>query len=539
MNGKRLITLGYILMFWGVLPGILGALAAWGERAFGPALRLPSLLTAGLLLAGLSGIMLALSIVQYTRAAGSLPISAFPPRRLIRSGVFGVWRHPIYLFSVFFFSGLAMTRWPAGSLLVVLPTLVLGTFIYARIEEAGLKKRFGSLYDGHRRQTSILVPRLAHILRGLFAVLSRFYFRFEVSGGEAATLAPPFVVISAHRNYLDPVFVSLALKAPVHFITTFEMFRSPASRLLFSRLFSLPTKRYKPDVRSSLEIRRRLLEGCVVGVFPEAERSWTGAMLGFKPEVLKFLRRHSDIPILPLRLEGTYAAWPRWGRGPRRAKVSAVIEKPLFAGRGESPSELEAKLSRLIEPRTAPEPRPGRVSAEGIESLIYRCPECLSFDTIRSGRGPDFGCSKCRASFSLLPDLSIQTSGSGARASLASLAARIRVAPENPASGGESSVFRARARLRIEKLGRLEAFGAGRLDLTDGRIGFESGGAQMHIDLDSVRSVVIEGARKLQVYGGRPARLFQFTHLDQSALKWQDLVVEAVRRRVGFAPSTA
>ena len=78
MTGKKLITLGYILVFWGVLPGILAALAAWGERAFGPALRLPTLLTAGLLLAGLSGIMLALSIVQYTRAAGSLPISALP-----------------------------------------------------------------------------------------------------------------------------------------------------------------------------------------------------------------------------------------------------------------------------------------------------------------------------------------------------------------------------------------------------------------------------------------------------------------------------
>ncbi len=539
MAGRKLVTLGYIVTFWGVLPGILAALAAWGERAFGPRLRLPNILPAALLLAAASGFMLALSIVQYTRASGGLPISAFPPRQLIRSGVFGIWRHPIYLFSVFFFSGLAMVFWPAGAILVVFPSLALGAFIYAQLEEGELKKRFDSVYDGHRRQTSILVPRLAHILRGLFAVLSRFYFRFEVSGGVADTLAPPFVVISAHRNYLDPVFVSLALKIPVHFITTFEMFRSPVSRLLFSRLFSLPTKRYKPDVRSSLDIRRRLLEGCVVGVFPEAERSWTGAMLGFKPEVLKLFRRHSDIPILPLRLEGTYAAWPRWARGPRRTKVSAVIEKPLFAGRGESPSELEAKLSRLIEPRTAQEPRPRPVAASGIEELIYRCPECLSFDTIRSGRGPDFGCSKCRASFSLLPDLSIQTSGSGARASLASIAARIRVAPENPASGGESSVFQARARLCIEKLGRFESVGAGILDLSESRLSFESVSDPVRIDLEAIRSVVVEGARRLQVYGGRPARLFQFSLLDQSALKWQDLVAGAVRSRRGVSPSTA
>lgn len=35
MVRKKLVTLGDILVFWGALPGILAALAAWGERAFG------------------------------------------------------------------------------------------------------------------------------------------------------------------------------------------------------------------------------------------------------------------------------------------------------------------------------------------------------------------------------------------------------------------------------------------------------------------------------------------------------------------------
>ena len=154
MVRRKLVTLGYILVFWGFLPGILAALADRGERIFGPALRLPNLVPAALLLAGLSGVMLALSIIQYTRASGSLPISAFPPRQLLRSGVFGIWRHPIYLFSVFYFTGLAMIFRPAGAIMAVFPSLALGTFIYARVEERGLRRRFGSVYDGHRRQTS-------------------------------------------------------------------------------------------------------------------------------------------------------------------------------------------------------------------------------------------------------------------------------------------------------------------------------------------------------------------------------------------------
>jgi len=539
MAKKNLITFGYILAFWGLLPGILVALAAWGERVFGPGLRLPNLVPAGLLLAGTSGVLLVLSIAQYSRAAGSLPISAFPPQRLIRSGVFGIWRHPIYLFSVFFWSGAEMIFWPAGTLLVAFPALALGALAYARMEERALSKRFGSIYDGHRRQTSILIPRLFHFVRPLLSVLCRVYFRYEASGGENAAPAPPFFVISAHRNYLDSIFISLALNVPVHFVTTFEMFRKTGSRCLFLKLLGLPKKRYKPDVRNALDIRRRLLEGCAVGIFPEAERSWTGAMMAFKPEVLKLLQSYPDIPILPVRLEGTYAAWPRWARGPRRSNVSAIIERPVFVGRGETPAGLEARLSRLVEPRLAPGSGRRPPGAAGIESLIYRCPECLSYDTVQSGKGPEFGCSKCRARFSLLPDYSVKKPGDDLRASLERLSRPIRIVTDNQLSAPDALITWGQADLAVEKFGRFEAVGAGRLELTPRRLTFDSGSAIYPIELDSIRSVVIEGARKFQVYGGAPAALFQFEFPGQSALKWQSLAVEIVRNRHGFSPSTA
>ena len=165
MARKQLVALGYILVFWGVLPGILVILAALGERVLGPGLPMPDLVPMGLTLAGVSGVLLALSIVQYTRATGNLPISAFPPQRLIRSGVFGLWRHPIYLFFILFFGGFSVVFWPTGAVLAAVPALVLMTFVYARLEEYGLERRFGSLYRGHRRQTAIVVPRLIQFVR--------------------------------------------------------------------------------------------------------------------------------------------------------------------------------------------------------------------------------------------------------------------------------------------------------------------------------------------------------------------------------------
>lgn len=539
MAPKKLIILGYILVFWGALPGVLAALALWGQHLLGSWLHLPKLVAAGVIIAATSGIMLALSIVQFTRASGNLPISAFPPQKLIRTGVFGIWRHPIYLFSVFFFSGVGVIFWPAGFMLVAFPVFALGTLLYARTEEAALEKRFGSAYDGHRRQTAILIPRLFYLIRPLVAVLSFVFLRFKVSGRENGDIAPPFFVISAHRCYLDSFFISLALRVPVHYITTFEMFRRPASRCFFSKLLGLPKKRYRPDVRNALDIRRRLLEECAIGIFPEAERSWTGAMIGFKPEVLKLLRIFRDVPILPVRVEGAYAVWPRWAAGPQRSQVSVSVEKPVFAGPGESPADLEARLRRLIEPQRASASPLRPTAAGGIESMIYRCPECLSFDSIQSGKGHGFQCSNCLARFELFSDFSIQKIGRDVRTTLQSVSRRVFVGPEELTLASPPGVAGARAELSVEKCGRFKAVGNGRLSLSARDITFQSSAALVRIDLESVRAVVIEGAKKLQVYGGRPVCLFQFKLPDESVLKWQHSVVETVRRRFRFSPSTA
>ena len=541
MATKTLVSVGYILTFWGVLPSVLAALAAWGQRVLGANPPFPGLRGAAITLAAGSGIMLAVAIVQYTRASGRLPISAFPPRKLIRSGVFGIWRHPIYLFSVLFFSGLGVAAWPVGYSLVSFPVLVLGTALYVKNEEAGLEKRFGRAYNGHRRQTSIIVPRFIHVVRFVSAAVCRVFFRFEASGRENGKIDPPFFVIAAHRNYLDPVFVSLAVDVPVHFVTTSERFRTRLSRFVFVRLLGLPKKRYTPDLRNGLDIRRRLIEGCAVGIFPEAERSWTRGMLGFKPQALKLLLRYHDIPIVPIRLEGAYESWPRWVSRPHRGNVTASVGKPVFLTGKERPADLEARLSELILPRRTVGSPWKPIAGRGIETLVYRCPECLCFDAVRSGPGREFWCTRCPATFDMLPDFSVRTTGQGAPVSLERVSRRVFVGPDGPALPQVSADgFTAdRALLAMEERGRLKTVGTGRLDLSAAGLVFVSPGALVRFDLGALQAVVVEGAGILQIYGGRPAGLWQIHLSGQSVLKWQHIIAEAVRSVRGAYPTTA
>jgi hypothetical protein len=260
-------------------------------------------------------------------------------------------------------------------------------------------------------------------------------------------------------------------------------------------------------------------------------------MAGFKPEALRLVWSLPDVPILPVRLEGTYAVWPRWAKGPRRAKVTVRFEAPLFAGQAGAPAALEARLSELIRPRESPIDARRPMSSRGIETVLYRCPECRRFDAIRSGRGGRFECSGCLAAFKLLPGFEVLKSKGSARSPLASLARSVRVGPEAGLSDEALRPAPARVELAIERNGRLETAGTGRLGLAEDHLAFASAGPALRIDLEAIQAVVIEGARKLEVYGGRPARLHRFTVLDRSALMWQDVVVEAVRRRTGAAPA--
>ncbi len=202
---------------------------------------------------------------------------------------------------------------------------------------------------------------------------------------------------------------------------------------------------------------------------------------------------------------------------------------------------LASRLAALIEPRSGGPSRPGPIPARGIESLIYRCPECLAFDAIRSGRGGGFRCSRCQARFVLLSDLSVVEPDGIGRGSLEDLSRRIRMAS---VSGGPTFVTGsgpgpAAGELAVEKGDRFESSSAGRMELAPEEVVFGAPGGVTRIGLGTIRAVNVEGARRLQIYGGEPPGLFQFTPRGQSALKWQDLIVGAVRRRTGTFPSTA
>lgn len=543
---KMLIIAAYFLVFWILLPALLILCARGIDMLLFPGALLPhSANTLGWVLLCPSALGFLSSIYQFRKFSGAMPVSALPPDRLIEKGWFVVWRHPIYLFAVFTILGLALILRSRGFVFVVFPLFVLTVYLYIRTEEHFLIKRFGKKYLSYRKRVPLLIPRFFELLRIPAVPFFRLWFRLRVHGRENIPDSPPYFIVAAHRNYFDPFFVSYAIPHMIRHICTFEMFRSAAKARLFRWMGAIPKKRYKSDYQSNKEIIRALNEGYVIGVFPECERSWTGATQSLKQETLVMLRHHHTIPILPMVLAGNYHAWPRWSNHLLKARVHVHIGVPFHLDPEMALQDAEALIMSQIHARPTLEADAVCRSKNRIGKLsvvLYRCPACQTFETLQEVPPKTLVCTNCHQSFVLHPGLQLSTADGGTdqTVSIDGLYQKIRIREKDlknlqetnhPAFGhngfdpDEHLIYHAPGEYYEEQKNRLVLKEKGEILVSDRRIYLVNERVRPLLEIRDADAVNIESNRNLQIYQARNDRLIQLGILSSSVLLWQDLLV--------------
>lgn len=209
-----------------------------------------------------------------------------------------------------------------------------------------------------KRVRSRRMAALRMVLRWvILRPVSRWFLRIHISGlSKCAHLDRPIVVIANHNSHWDSVLLHAYLPSAItrclataaaadHF---FIRTRRPlAPRLLFN---AFPVGRPGKVGHAPLGLTGELLDhGTSVLIFPEGTRSRNGTTGAFNRGAASLAVRRR-LTCLPIRITGTWEAWPPQQSRPQRPRrdVAMIIEDPITPHDGETIAAFNQRLQQLL-----------------------------------------------------------------------------------------------------------------------------------------------------------------------------------------------
>ena len=163
-------------------------------------------------------------------------------------------------------------------------------------------------------------------------------YRLRVSGREHVPARGGAVIAANHCSYLDPpVMAGCSNRRIVHFMARDTLFSNAVARWYFPRVGVMPLDRTRGDLGALKKAIAMLKEGKVIGLFPEGTRSPDGQMREAKGGI-GFLIAKGNVPVVPLYISGTFAAFPKGADKLRPGRLVARFGPPI------SPDEIRAAM---------------------------------------------------------------------------------------------------------------------------------------------------------------------------------------------------
>jgi 1-acyl-sn-glycerol-3-phosphate acyltransferase len=210
----------------------------------------------------------------------------------------------------------------------------------------------------------LLVPE--YLLRFVALVLSRFTYRFKVSGDEHIPTHGAAVLACNHVSFADPVLVMAASPRPVYFLMDHRIFKSSALGWLFRLGKAIPVAPRAEDpsaYEAAFDAAAKVLrDGDLLCIFPEGGITKDGSLQPFKGGIAKILERARadglDVPVVPMALTNL------WGSFFSRVERGTAMVKPFRRGmwsrvglnvgtalKGNSvdTASLQVKVAQLLE----------------------------------------------------------------------------------------------------------------------------------------------------------------------------------------------
>lgn len=254
----------------------------------------------------------------------------------------------------------------------------------------------------------LIIRAFAAVLRVTLGIWLKLNYNIKAFNEKVKDLEAPYLLVGNHCLNWDPFITGLYIKPNTRFIASDSLFRNRAIAFMLTYLVgAIPKKKAVSDLKTIKLTMKELKRGHVVGVFPEANRTWNGRSIDILYSTAKFVKL-MKVPVVNCIIKGGYMSRPRWAVRGRKGvlelyydilfteedvKTKSVDEIYNIMNDAIQYNEFDWQKNRMI-------PFKSKKQAEFLENYLYICPKCRKIGTLESNRN-EFLCKSCGLSHTM------------------------------------------------------------------------------------------------------------------------------------------
>jgi len=204
--------------------------------------------------------------------------------------------------------------------------------------------------------------------------LFRILFTYDCLDEHKIPATGPVVIAANHPSYLDPVLLSLQVSRPIRFMAWNALFHVPILGRIIRAFGAFPVDTRPGQGRAAYDkAKQLLLQGEVVGIFPEGRRSTAGWLEPRLREGAARLALETGAKLVPATIKGAFRAWPYFRSLPEPARITVRYHDPIdvTAWQGRPQEEALAEILAEVRRRVEKTLLPG-VKADLKIGMLYR-----------------------------------------------------------------------------------------------------------------------------------------------------------------------
>lgn len=327
----------------------------------------------------------------------------------------------------------------------------------------------------------------------------------------------PYLIIGNHTIAIDPILMSFSFPFHVYYFATEQIFNlGLLSKLLVYLVNPISKSKDNSDISSIKKAKRIVDEGGSIGLFPEGNVTYDGALTTVNESVVKLVRL-LKIDILIFTTKGLYLSNPRWSITRKKGKTYGDIVKVIKKEEYDllSNEELYELIMKSLETNAYLQQEEkllqfkGKNLASGLERLVFMDLETnIPFVTYSSKNELKSTASDFKLTYDKYGYVTDQT---GTKSTLIDINHRVIESYYNYYKNLETN-FIFKESVLVEKTTKNEKHneGTNNLELFKDKIVIHYKDKTEELTFDNINTLVIQGKKKIIINGMENKYLITF-----------------------------